>query len=71
MLERALLELSGDSGDDHVSDLVRRCRGIEDEEAGARGEGSNGSENEAGGEEVIGEPLHRHGSTEEQEEVEK
>jgi cation transport protein ChaC len=56
-LETALLGLSKDSGDDHVSDLVRRCLALED----GRGEGA--------GEE--GEALHRVGSTEEQEEVEK
>lgn len=62
MLERGLLELSAESGDLHVSDLVRRCRDIE-----AR-EGVEGGDGEA---ESVGEPLHRVGSTEEQEEVEK
>lgn len=64
-LEKALLELSKDSGDAHVSDLVRRCKEIEaaekkdtipvEEEVGSSG----------------GVPLHRVGSTEEQEEVER
>ena len=68
-LEKALLELSTDSGDKHVSDLVRRCRAIEKEEDVEEGEGE---EPIADGEKVgVGMPLHRVGSTEEQEEVEK
>ncbi|KAF2281313.1 ChaC-domain-containing protein [Westerdykella ornata] len=59
MLEEGLKGLSGESGDEHVADLVRECRRIEREE-GAREEV-----------EVIGVPLHRKGSVEEQEEVEK
>jgi len=66
-LEKALLELSGESGDRHVSDLVRRCREIEREEA--RDEVVDGEE--AMSDEVSGVPLHKVGSTEEQEEVEK
>lgn len=69
-LEKALLELSKDSGDAHVSDLVRRCKLIEAEKA--EGEEEEGS---AEIEEVEvtagGVPLHKVGSTEEQEEVEK
>lgn len=59
MLEEGLKGLSSESEDEHVGDLVAMCRRIEREE-GAREE-----------EEVIGEPLHRKGSVEEQEEVEK
>jgi cation transport protein ChaC len=54
-LEEALVELSPESGDAHVGDLVRRCREIE---AGGEGGGLDG-------------PLRRVGSTGEQEEVEK
>jgi cation transport protein ChaC len=71
-LEKALLELSGESGDKHVSDLVRRCKRIEQEQAKdgeeeIEEEGSVEVSVEEGG----GVPLHRVGSTEEQEEVEK
>ena len=73
-LEKALLELSTDSGDKHVSDLVRRCRAIEKEEAREEEdvEEAEGEEHIAEAEKVgVGMPLHRVGSTEEQEEVEK
>ncbi|KAJ5026794.1 ChaC-like protein [Bipolaris maydis] len=60
-LDVALLGLSEDSGDAHVSDLVERCRALE-EEMGTGG-GNEG--------EKSGEVLHKVGSTEEQEEVEK
>jgi cation transport protein ChaC len=59
-LETALLGLSYNSGDAHVSDLVRRCKALE-KEAG------NGDDHEDEG----GEGLYRVGSTDEQEEVEK
>ncbi|KAK8203794.1 ChaC-like protein [Phyllosticta capitalensis] len=62
MLETALLGLSDESGDDHITDLVRRCREIE-----ARAVESATAESD----ERIGSKLHRVGSTEEQEEVEK
>lgn len=62
MLEGALGELSAESGDVHVTDLARRCREVE----GSQGRGLEGKK-----EEVVGVPLHRVGSTEEQEEVEK
>jgi hypothetical protein len=59
-LEIALLGLSKDSSDDHVSDLVRRCRALEEQEGvGAESDDADG------------EALHKVGSTEEQEEVEK
>jgi cation transport protein ChaC len=72
-LEKALLELSGESGDSHVSDLVRRCRMIEKEQARDVHEesGEDGVDVEADVEDGGGVPLHRVGSTEEQEEVEK
>jgi cation transport regulator ChaC len=63
MLERGLGELSAESGDMHVSDLVRRCKKLELEE-GELDDKESAREN-------IGEPLHRAGTTEEQEEVEK
>ena len=62
LLEEGLRGLSRDSGDAHVGDLVRRARGIEEAE-GTKSGGNAG--------EVVGEALHRVGSTEEQEEVEK
>jgi hypothetical protein len=59
-LEIALLGLSKESRDDHVSDLVRRCKALEDEEGvGAESDGADS------------EVLHKVASTEEQEEVEK
>jgi hypothetical protein len=63
MLETALLELSPESGDGHISDLVRRCKELE--------EGGEGKGGERGGAVVGGTELHKFGSTEEQEEVEK
>ena len=54
-LETALLGLSKESEDAHVSDLVRRCREIEAHE----------------GNSVHDKGLHKVDSTEEQEEVEK
>ena len=62
LLEDGLRGLSRESGDAHVGDLVRRARGIEDAESTKTG-GNAG--------EAVGEVLHRVGSTEEQEEVEK
>lgn len=54
-LETALVGLSEDSGDRHITDLVRRCKLIENEE----GKGGRGAE------------LRRQGNSEELEEVEK
>lgn len=74
LLERGLLELSKDSGDRHISDLVRRCKDIEAAERAAKGIDLDVDEDEgvvSKGGEVVGEPLHKIGSTEEQEEVEK
>ena len=78
MLERALGELSRDSGDAHVSDLVRRCKEIEKEEMERLGGGEDGDGDvDDGGRESLGHdgagggPLHKVGSTEEQEEVER
>jgi len=68
MLEKALLELSAESGDEHISDLARRCRAME---ASRRGEDAGQKEEPAGAGEGVGSHLHRVGSTEEQEEVEK
>ena len=73
LLEKSLLELSKDSGDAHVSDLVRRCReiaGLEDNLESFDEAELNQAVAEKGDHEV-GEVLHRVGSTEEQEEVEK
>lgn len=61
MLDEGLGGLSSESGDGHVGDLVRRAKEIEHAEGVRRGKG--------GGE--VGEALHKVGSTEEQEEVEK
>jgi cation transport protein ChaC len=58
-LEAALETLSPDSGDKHVSDLARRVRAMEPLERETRID------------EVTGHPLHKVGSTEEQEEIEK
>tara|TARA_R110002003_G_scaffold589_15_gene20692 strand:- start:32387 stop:33004 length:618 start_codon:yes stop_codon:yes gene_type:complete len=60
-LESALAGLGGESGDRHVSDLVERCRAIEARDGRV----------EKGKGEMEGEGLHRVGSTEEVEEVEK
>ena len=54
--------LSRESGDEHVSGLVRLCREIE---------GEGGGESEEGKHRGGGERLRRVGSTEEVEEVEK
>ncbi|KAB2573995.1 putative glutathione-specific gamma-glutamylcyclotransferase 2 [Lasiodiplodia theobromae] len=62
MLEHALLELSAESGDEHITDLAARCRQVEARQGAAKG---------ADGAVPVGHPLHRIGSTEEQEEVEK
>jgi hypothetical protein len=62
MLEEALMGLSPESADGHISDLVARCRALEAE---------GGWEIEMGAKLTDGgEILHRTGSTEEQEEVE-
>ncbi|KAF2736619.1 ChaC-like protein [Polyplosphaeria fusca] len=66
LLEKSLLELSRDSGDKHVTDLVRRCREFEALENGVIGE-----EADIEATEHVGVPLHKTGSTEEQEEVER
>ncbi|KAL0257514.1 hypothetical protein SLS55_008328 [Diplodia seriata] len=64
-LEQALLGLSADSTDEHITDLARRCREVEaTTRAGAPRPDTVGTT-------VVGHPLHRVGSTEEQEEVEK
>lgn len=60
-LEEALLGLSQESGDAHISDLVSRCKEIEAADA-------KGTESVEGGSSA---PLHKAGGTEEQEEVEK
>ena len=65
MLETALLDLSAESEDRHISDLASRCRKLEVSES--KGPGKS---------EVLGQPevessLHKVGSTEEQEEVER
>jgi glutathione-specific gamma-glutamylcyclotransferase len=72
LLEKGLLELGMGSGDAHVSDLVRRCKEIEAETGKAETvdlEEVDATEGREGISE--GEPLHKVGSTEEQEEVEK
>lgn len=53
------MDLSQESGDAHISDLVRRCREIEASRVKQKGE------------DIVEEPLHTVRSTEEQEEVEK
>ncbi|KAJ4287318.1 hypothetical protein N0V90_012716 [Kalmusia sp. IMI 367209] len=78
MLERALGELSRHSGDAHVSDLVRRCKEIEKEEM-EKLDGDEGVDEavdedrreDLGHDGAGGVPLHKVGSTEEQEEVER
>ena len=64
MLETALEELSSESGDEHVRDLAARCKRLE-------AEGHGGPEVSKVEQVVHGEQLHKVGSTEEQEEVEK
>ncbi|KAF2742594.1 ChaC-domain-containing protein [Sporormia fimetaria CBS 119925] len=69
LLERGLQELGSESSDEHVRDLAARCRELERDEEVERGvEGMTVGDGE---EEGIGEPLHRAGTTEEIEEVEK
>lgn len=63
-LEQALLHLSSDSTDEHISDLVRRCKELEAREGAAVGRDVENAS-------VIGSELKKVGSTEEQEEVEK
>lgn len=59
-LDKALDELSPESGDGHIKDLADRVRSIE-ERHGAGAETAS----------EVGNVLHKVGSTEEQEEVEK
>ena len=61
MLDAALNELSPDSGDEHISDLARRCRELE---AGGKGE------SKARRKETFKNELGKVASTSEQEEVE-
>ena len=61
MLEQALLELSVESADEHISDLAQRCRALE-----ATTTNKELLENEA----KVDHGVHRIRSTEEQEEVE-
>lgn len=61
LLEKSLLELSAQSGDRHVSDLVKRAKRFEAEETKGDGE-----------DEMLGDySVHKSGGTEELEEVEK
>lgn len=66
MLETALLDLSAESEDKHISDLASRCRKLEASELK-----SPGKSEEVLGQPVVESSLHKVGSTEEQEEVEK
>ncbi|KAF2875001.1 ChaC-like protein-domain-containing protein [Massariosphaeria phaeospora] len=71
LLEKCLLELSRDSGDKHVSDLVRRCKEIE---AVAQTQAEGDEDGGDGAEQTqvpVGESLHIDGSSEQPEEVEK
>ena len=61
-LEEALNGLSSESGDDHISDLARRCREIQ-----ARAKRIEPLQSE----EVVGSDVEKTGSTHEQEETEK
>ncbi|OCL10432.1 ChaC-like protein [Glonium stellatum] len=66
MLETALLDLSAESEDGHISDLASRCRKLEASQSKGLGKSEG----------LLGQPevetsLHKAGSTEEQEEVEK
>lgn len=61
-LEKALLGLGRESGDAHISDLVKRCKKLEAE---------GNVVNEGGSRRGDGDELKRVGSTEEQEEIEK
>jgi len=67
LLEEGLEALGEQSSDAHVSDLARRARRFEETETKDKG----GSSSETKGESLVGEELHRVGSTEEQEEIEK
>ncbi|KAF2707481.1 ChaC-domain-containing protein [Pleomassaria siparia CBS 279.74] len=73
LLEEGLKGLSVESGDEHVADLVRRARDIERlEEQGQKKEEDKEIEGDGNaGDDEVGDKLHRVGSTEEQEEVEK
>ena len=62
-LDAALKELSSDSNDEHIHDLARRCREIEDRDTA----GVENMQNV----EVMGSDLRKVGNTNEQEEVEK
>ncbi|KAF2096943.1 ChaC-domain-containing protein [Rhizodiscina lignyota] len=64
MLEEALEGLSSESGDEHISDLARRCKALETK-------GYAGPGHADGDQPSHSEHLHKVGSTEEQEEVEK
>lgn len=64
MLETALEGLSSESHDEHISDLVRRCKALETQ-------GYSGPEQSSDGDLAAGAILHKTKSTEEQEEVEK
>lgn len=64
-LAQALLSLSAESGDEHVSDLVRRCKELE------RTEVQQVDGRHQDGDDPVQDGLHRVGSTEEQEEIEK
>ncbi|EON62026.1 hypothetical protein W97_01245 [Coniosporium apollinis CBS 100218] len=73
-LEQALVKLSPESGDDHVSDLVRRCHAIEAKARAAPSREPLQQDYLAKGTAAqadFGNQLRRVGSTEEQEEVEK
>ena len=65
MLETALLDLSAESKDRHISDLASRCRKLEVSES------KGPSRSEVLGQLEVESSLHKVGSTEEQEEVEK
>jgi len=73
-LEQALVKLSPESGDDHVSDLARRCHAIEAKARAAPSREPLQPDHLAEGIAAhadFGNQLRRVGSTEEQEEVEK
>lgn len=60
-LDQALRGLSDDSRDEHVEDLANRCRAVEARESVKPIQEQN----------IIGSSMHKTGSTDEQEEVEK
>ncbi|TID16576.1 ChaC-like protein [Venturia nashicola] len=68
MLDEALLSLSPESRDGHISDLTWRAKALE---AGGGWEGNEGPAGPARPAGPAGPELHRVGSTEEQEEMEK